>query len=123
MQPLGHAGDVLSNRLHISVLTVRESLPDLANHVPYLGSRADTPTPANNDGLTGVDRHLEAGSVPVRHELLKLRRTRMLRKCRCLDRQSSREKHRSPERTDNKGPPRRVENSRGDPTVCNACND
>ena len=66
MQPCGHEGDALSNRRYISALTVPDSLPDLANHVGYLWSRADAPTPAMNDSLSGFKRDLEAGSVPVR---------------------------------------------------------
>jgi hypothetical protein len=122
MQPFGYESNPLSNRRHVAVPTIPDSLPDLVGHVGYLGARADAPIPARNDHLTGLGRHFEARSVPVRQELLKRGRTRMLRKCHCFNRQSSPEKRRSPQRADDNGAPRRDKNSRPDLTVCNACN-
>jgi len=122
MQPFGYESNPLSNRRHVAVLTIPDGLADLVGHVGHLRARADTPIAAMSDRLTGLGRHFEARSVPVRQELFKLRRTRMLRKCHCFNRQSSPEKRRSPQRGDDNGAPRRDKNSRPDLTVCNVCN-
>ncbi len=65
-------------------------------HVGYLGARADAAIPTMNDHLTWLGRIFEASSVPLRQELFKRGRARMLRKRHCFNRQSSPEKHRSP---------------------------
>jgi hypothetical protein len=66
-----------------------------------------------NDHLTGLGRHFEASSIQVRQKLFKRGRTWMLRKypC-CFNRQSAPEKHRSSQRADDNGAPRRDKNSR-----------
>jgi hypothetical protein len=120
MQPFGYESNSLSNRRHVAVLTIPDSLPDLVGHVDHLPARADMPIAAMSDRLTGLGRHFEARSVPVRQELFKLGRTRMLRS-HCFNRQSSPEKRRSPQRADGNGAPRRDTNSRPDLTVRNAC--
>ena len=122
MQPFGYESNSLSNRLHGAVLTIPHGLPDLVGHVGHLGARADTPIAAMSDRLTGLGRHFESSSVPLRQELFKRGRTRMLRKCHCFNRQSSPEKRRSPQRADDNGAPRRDKNSRPELTVCNVCN-
>jgi hypothetical protein len=122
IQLLGHKGNSLSHRLHVSVLTIPDGLPDLVGHVGYLGARADAAIPAMNDHLIWLGRIFEASGVPLRQELFKRRRARMLRKCHCFSWQSSPEKRRSPQRADDNGAPRRDKNSRPDLTVCNACN-
>jgi hypothetical protein len=122
MQPFGYESNSLSNSLHVAVVTIPDGLPDLVGHVGHLRTRADAAIAALNDHLTGLGRHFESSSVPVRQELLKLGRTRLLRKCHCLNRQSSPEKHRSPQRADDNGAPRSDKNFRSVMTVCNACN-
>jgi hypothetical protein len=96
MQPFGYESNPLSNRRHVAVPTIPDGLPDLVGHVGYLGARADAPIPAMNDHLTWLGRIFEASSVPLRQELFKRGRARMLRKRHCFNRQSSPEKHRSP---------------------------
>ena len=96
MQPYGYESNPLSNRRHVAVPTIPNGLPDLVGHVSYLGARADAAIAALNDHLTWLGRHVEASSVPLRQELFKRGRARMLRKCRCFNRQSSPEKRRSP---------------------------
>ena len=122
MQPFGYKSNSLSNRRHVAVLTIPDGLPDLVGHVGHLRARADTPIPAMNDHLTGLGRRFKASSIPLRQELFKRGRARMLRKCHCFNRQSSPEKRRSPQRADDNGAPRRDKNSRPDLIVCNACN-
>jgi hypothetical protein len=122
IQPFGYKSNSLSNRRHVAVPTIPNGLPDLVGHVGHLRTRADAPIPAMNDHLIWLGRHFEASSVPLRQELFKLGRTRMLRKCHCFNRQSSPEKRRSPQRADDNGAPHRYKNSRLDLTVRNACN-
>jgi hypothetical protein len=122
MQPFGYESNSLSNRRHVAVPTIPDGLPDLVGHVGYFRARAHAPIAAMSDRLTGLGRHFEASSVALRQELFKLGRTRMLRKRRCLNRQSSPEKRRSHQRADDNGASRRDKNSRPDLTICNACN-
>lgn len=96
MQPFGYKSNPLSNRRHVAVPTIPDGLPDLVGHVGYLGARADAAIPTMNDHLTWLGRIFEASSVPLRQELFKRGRARMLRKRHCFNRQSSPEKHRSP---------------------------
>ena len=96
MQPFGYKSNPLSNRRHVAVPTIPDGLPDLVGHVGYLGARADAAIPAMNDHLTWLGRIFEPSSVPLRQELFKRGRARMLRKRHYFNRQSSPEKHRSP---------------------------
>jgi hypothetical protein len=89
MQPFGYESNSLSNRRHVAVPTIPDGLPDLVGHVVDLGARADAAIPAMNDHLTWLGRIFEASSVPLRQELFKRGRTRMLRKCHCFNWQSS----------------------------------
>ena len=122
IQPFGYKSSSLSNSLHIAVLTIPDGLPDLVDHIGHLRARADAPIAAMNDHLTWLGRIFEASSVPLRQELFKRGRARMLRKRHCFNRQSSPEKRRSPQRADDNEAPRRDKNSRPVLTVCNACN-
>src|ERR1700730_10876740 len=65
MQPFAYESNPLSNRRHVTVLTIPDGLPDLVHHVGHLRARADAPIPAMNDCLTGLGRHFEASSVPL----------------------------------------------------------
>jgi hypothetical protein len=107
MQLFVYESSPVSSRRHVAVPTIPDGLPDLVGHVGYLGARADAAIAALNDHLTWLGWIFEASGVPVRQELFKRGRARMLRKCRCFNRQSSPEKRRSPQRADDNRAPRR----------------